>query len=170
MDWSFSFRCSPPRIAATQLRFDTARFFTAQERTLTVLSSCLLRRTRAGASRPAEKTGPISAAPCVLHKSAEVPAFFPGGRMPPSTAGQRPAATGQCQIAPTRSGRRDCGDFDETSARLRRAQSSRTAAAPTMVTSRRKTRRSRPPVGPWPAPSRGVAGVLKAQLHPMKTG
>src|SRR5580692_1973871 len=47
-DWSFSFRCSPPRIAATQLRFDTARFFTAQERTLTAPSSCLLRRTAAG--------------------------------------------------------------------------------------------------------------------------
>ena len=34
-DWSFSFRCSPPRFAATQLRFDTARFFTAQKRTST---------------------------------------------------------------------------------------------------------------------------------------
>ena len=31
-DWSFSFRCSPPRLTATQLRFDTARFFTAQKR------------------------------------------------------------------------------------------------------------------------------------------
>ena len=28
-DWSFSFRCSPPRIAATQLRFNTTRLFTA---------------------------------------------------------------------------------------------------------------------------------------------
>ena len=37
-DWSFSFRCSPPRVATTQLRFDTARFFTAQERTSTALS------------------------------------------------------------------------------------------------------------------------------------
>ena len=44
-DWSFSFRCSPPRIAATQLRFDTARLFTAQKRTSTAPSSCLLRRT-----------------------------------------------------------------------------------------------------------------------------
>jgi hypothetical protein len=44
-DWSFSFRCSPPRIAATQLRFDTARFFTAQKRTSTAPSSCLFRRT-----------------------------------------------------------------------------------------------------------------------------
>jgi len=53
-DWSFSFRGSPPRIAATQLRFDTARLFAAQERTSTALSSRLLRRTRA--------TGPPAAA------------------------------------------------------------------------------------------------------------
>jgi len=46
-DWSFSFRCSPPRITATQLRFDTAQFFTAQERTSTALSPRLLRRTSA---------------------------------------------------------------------------------------------------------------------------
>ena len=46
-DWSFSFRCSPPRLTATQLRFDTARFFTAQERTSTALSPRLLRRTSA---------------------------------------------------------------------------------------------------------------------------
>ena len=46
-DWSFSPRCSPRRIAGTQLRFDTARFFTAQKRTSTVLSSRLLRRTSA---------------------------------------------------------------------------------------------------------------------------
>ena len=46
-DWSFSFRCSPPRLAATQLRFDTARFFTAQEQTSTALSTRLLRRTSA---------------------------------------------------------------------------------------------------------------------------
>src|ERR1017187_6256596 len=46
-DWSFSFRCSPPRIAATQLRFDTARLFTAQKRTSTALSHCPLRRTSA---------------------------------------------------------------------------------------------------------------------------
>ena len=44
-DWSFSFRCSPPRIAATQLRFDTARFITAQRRTFTALSPRHLRRT-----------------------------------------------------------------------------------------------------------------------------
>jgi hypothetical protein len=44
-DWSFSFRCSPPRVATTQLRFDTARLFTAQERTLTALFSRPLRRT-----------------------------------------------------------------------------------------------------------------------------
>ena len=46
-DWSFSFRCSPPRLAATQLRFDTPRLFTAGKRTLTVLSPRLLRRTSA---------------------------------------------------------------------------------------------------------------------------
>ena len=46
-DWSFSFRCSPPRLAATQLRFDTARLFTAQEQTSTALSPRLLRRTSA---------------------------------------------------------------------------------------------------------------------------
>ena len=39
-----------PRIAATQLRFDTARFFTAQERTSTALSHCHPRRTSAGFS------------------------------------------------------------------------------------------------------------------------
>ena len=46
-DWSFSFRCSPPRVTTAQLRFDTARFFTAQERTSTALSPRLLRRTSA---------------------------------------------------------------------------------------------------------------------------
>jgi hypothetical protein len=46
-DWPFSPRCSPPRITATQLRFDTARLFTAQKRTPTVLSPRLLRRTSA---------------------------------------------------------------------------------------------------------------------------
>ena len=51
-DWSFSFRCSPPRIAATQLRFDTARLFAAQERTSTAPSSRLLRRTSADGPRP----------------------------------------------------------------------------------------------------------------------
>lgn len=44
-DWSFSFRCSPRRLAGTQLRFDTARCFTAQKQTFTAPSSCLLRRT-----------------------------------------------------------------------------------------------------------------------------
>ena len=47
-DWSFSPRCSPPRIAATQLRFDTARLFAAQKRTSTVLSHRPLRRTSPG--------------------------------------------------------------------------------------------------------------------------
>jgi hypothetical protein len=51
-DWSFSFRCSPPRIAATQLRFDTARLFTAQKRTSTALSHCPLRRTSAAFRLP----------------------------------------------------------------------------------------------------------------------
>ena len=50
-DWSFSFRCSPPRLTATQLRFDTARFFTAQERTSTTPSPRLLRRTSAATCR-----------------------------------------------------------------------------------------------------------------------
>ena len=44
-DWSFSFRCSPPRIAATQLRFDSIRLFTASKRTSTALFPGLLRRT-----------------------------------------------------------------------------------------------------------------------------
>src|SRR6185503_7230979 len=35
----------PPRVATTQLRFDTSRLFTAKKRTLTALSSRLLRRT-----------------------------------------------------------------------------------------------------------------------------
>jgi len=47
-DWSFSFRGSPPRVATTQLRFDTARLFTAQGRTSTALSQRLPRRTSAG--------------------------------------------------------------------------------------------------------------------------
>lgn len=46
-DWSFSFRCSPPRVATTQLRFDTARLLAAQERTSTALFSRPLRRTSA---------------------------------------------------------------------------------------------------------------------------
>ena len=46
-DWSFSFRCSPPRLAATQLRSDTARLFTAQKPTSTAPSQRLLRRTSA---------------------------------------------------------------------------------------------------------------------------
>ncbi len=50
-DGSFPFRCSPPRLAATQFRFDTARLFTAPERTCTALSLRLLRRTGA-ALRP----------------------------------------------------------------------------------------------------------------------
>jgi hypothetical protein len=33
-DWSFSFRCSPPRVATTQLRFNTPRLFAAGERTV----------------------------------------------------------------------------------------------------------------------------------------
>src|ERR1022692_605397 len=54
-DWPFSFRCSPPRIAATQLRFDTARLFTAQERTSTALSQCPPRRTGGDGSSPTEE-------------------------------------------------------------------------------------------------------------------
>ena len=46
-DWSFSFRCSPPRLTATRLRFDTSRLFAARERTLTVLFPRPLRRTSA---------------------------------------------------------------------------------------------------------------------------
>ncbi len=60
-DWSFSFRCSPPRLAATQFRFDTARLFTAQRRTSTALSQRHPRRTSApalacGRRRPAVGT------------------------------------------------------------------------------------------------------------------
>src|SRR6266702_1027288 len=57
-DWSFSFHCSPPRVAATQLRFDTIRFSTAWERTSTAPTQRLLRRTRArspSAPRPTPK-------------------------------------------------------------------------------------------------------------------
>lgn len=46
-DWSFSFCGSPPRVATTQLRFDTARFLIAQRRTSTALSQRLPRRTSA---------------------------------------------------------------------------------------------------------------------------
>ena len=44
-DWSFSLRCSPPRLAATQLRFHTPRLFAAEERTFTALTQRHLRRT-----------------------------------------------------------------------------------------------------------------------------
>lgn len=54
-DWSFSLRCSPPRVATTQLRFDTARLFPARERTLTALSPRLLRRTSTSAPDVAER-------------------------------------------------------------------------------------------------------------------
>ena len=47
-DWSFSFRCSHPALLRRSLRFDTARFFTAQKRTSTASYSCLLRRTGGG--------------------------------------------------------------------------------------------------------------------------
>ena len=52
-DWSFFpllRDCSPPRLAATQLRFDTARLFTAQRRTSTALSQRHPRRTSADVS------------------------------------------------------------------------------------------------------------------------
>ena len=69
-DWSFSFRCSPPRLAATQLRFDTARFFTAQERTFTALSPRLLRRTSAGVP-PARSVRKIRNLPARRQRSQE---------------------------------------------------------------------------------------------------
>ena len=46
-DWSFSFPCSPPRVATTQSGFDTARFVTAQRRTFTAPSQRLPKRTSA---------------------------------------------------------------------------------------------------------------------------
>ena len=49
-DWSFSLRCSPPRITATQLRFNTPRLFAAGERTFTAPTQHHLRRTSAGVS------------------------------------------------------------------------------------------------------------------------
>jgi hypothetical protein len=55
-DWSFSFRCSPPRVATTQLRFDTARLLTAQEQTSTALSLRTPRRTTANRPRLAAAT------------------------------------------------------------------------------------------------------------------
>ena len=45
----FSFHCSPPRVATTQLWFDTARLFTAQKRTFTASTKHHLRRTSADA-------------------------------------------------------------------------------------------------------------------------
>ena len=72
-DWSFSFRCSPPRIAATQLRFDTARLFAAQKRTSTALSHCPLRRTSADFSRLGLLVGPSRKPWGVVHaKPTEV--------------------------------------------------------------------------------------------------
>ncbi len=50
-DWPFSFRCSPPRVAATQLRFDASRFLTARERTRTALSQHPFRRTSSAFTR-----------------------------------------------------------------------------------------------------------------------
>ncbi len=44
-DWRFSFHCSPPCVATTQLRFDTSRLLTARKGTFTPQSVCLLRRT-----------------------------------------------------------------------------------------------------------------------------
>ena len=44
-DWSFSFRCSPPRVATTQLRFNTSRLFVAWKRTLIALIGRPHRRT-----------------------------------------------------------------------------------------------------------------------------
>ncbi len=77
-DWSFSFRCSPPRIAATQLRFDTARFFTAQKRTSTVLSPRLLRRTSASCLNPQRADSQTSAGigrlPCCVLAGHQSPA------------------------------------------------------------------------------------------------
>ncbi len=51
-DWSFSFRGSPPRLTATQLRFDTTRLFTAQKPTSTAPSQRLLRRTSGDSLSP----------------------------------------------------------------------------------------------------------------------
>src|SRR5439155_697853 len=51
-DWPFSFRCSPPRVSTTQLRFDTARFFTAQKRTFTASTKHPLGRTSAECPTP----------------------------------------------------------------------------------------------------------------------
>ena len=64
-DWSFSFRGSPPRLAATQLRFDTARFLTARERTFHrsgTAPSQAHERTRPACSfrRPAENLVPLT--------------------------------------------------------------------------------------------------------------
>jgi len=51
-DWSFSLRCSPPRITATQLRLNTPRLFAAGERTLTAPTQHHLRRTTADRPGP----------------------------------------------------------------------------------------------------------------------
>ncbi len=58
-DWSFFPRlrdCAPPRVTTTQLRFDTARLFTAQRRTSTALSQRLPRR----ASRSLQAASPTA--------------------------------------------------------------------------------------------------------------
>jgi len=68
-DWSFSFRCSPPRIAATQLRFDTARFLTAQKRT-----SPLLPLAFSGALGRALRCAPLRHCPTA---GSGVPACLP---------------------------------------------------------------------------------------------
>ena len=71
-DWSFSFRCSPPRVATTQLRFDTARLFAAQERTSSALSQHPLRRTSAVTRHRIPKHARVLPSPigvCVLHPS-----------------------------------------------------------------------------------------------------
>ena len=81
-DWPFSFRCSPPRIAATQLRFDAARFFTAQKRTLTAPSSGLLRRTSTRVPRVM-----FGVPPSILARGK--PDGNPPGATPGSTRGTR---------------------------------------------------------------------------------
>jgi hypothetical protein len=91
MDWSFSPRCSPPRIAATQLRFDTARLFTAQKRTPTVLSTRPLRRTSADILVCRSADFPVGPAP--PRKRTSESSRRPAGRNARETADRNVCAT-----------------------------------------------------------------------------
>src|SRR5207249_884533 len=95
-----SFRCSPPRVSTTQLRFDTARFFTAQKRTFTASTKHPLGRTSAAFTPPPLRTTPRTPAKFLGGGTAHT-VKRPEGR-PPVTMGAGPNPTYAAK--PSRSG------------------------------------------------------------------